>query len=569
MLRCCRLLRKGRFTVGEPFFESGPYISLANAKRYAQHAGELALVEGTASHGRVLDVLGSPDDLLPVLNGLLGEITGIDELPQDVADQVDAFDDAVPDLESRTDLRGKPCITIDPIDARDFDDAIGFEPGPEGGTLWVHIADVAAYVTTGSPLDMYALNRAMSTYVPGIVAPMLPHRLSSELCSLLPGRDRPAVSVELALDGDNAVQSVSFHRSVIRSMRRLDYDTVDTMIDGESSGDAIVDEQIAQLLSITRSMRTARMAAGALDLGLESVDVRCDQDGTVHAAIDRESPAHALVEECMLAANVAVGELLARTRRTAIFRVHAHPDPEAIMSLLGRLEVLSVPYPPPPDPMVGRDAARFASRVADSVKQHAARGRGRFAYPPMVLRALQRAEYAASPYPHSGLAVESYVHFTSPIRRYPDLVNHRSLLAHIGAADEEACAIAAGDAAEHISFVERELAKVERRADDIALSFLLYGRTVGAGNVDRTWNGEVVSVIPAGAFVRFGELYDGFLPARTIGQGERYELDPSGTALVGATSRHRLQLGDTVEVRVEAIDRARGKLDLRLINPRI
>lgn len=275
----------------------------------------------------------------------------------------------------------------------------------------------------------------------------------------------------------------------------------------------------------------------------------------------------------MLLANEAVGERLAQAKVPGIWRVHDDPDPAAVESLVKMFEHLAVPTPPLPDAFTGRAAARLTSDIAVLVRQYVnAKGRGELAYLPRVLRALQRARYDAAPGWHSGLAAKNYAHFTSPIRRYPDLVNHRSLLRLLGLSDEAPAAIDVSTIAEHVSWVEGESVAVERRANAVALSHRMfegmYDRnyslaSLGADNVDR-FTGEVVGLIASGCFVRFGSVFDGFVPARTMSAAERYDLDETGLALVGGKSGHTITLGDVIKVRVDGVDRSAGKISLRL-----
>jgi ribonuclease R len=579
-LVCCQIVKRGRYVAAEPYFEGGTLISLSNAKQYAHAEGQLAIVAATRSVGRVLELIGSEDNLRGVLRGLLAERGAYGEVPPPGMEvgspsraelaELDAIGDDVPHGDMRADMRGEICVTIDPPDARDHDDAIGLVRTGSGWQLWVHIADVAAFVPAGSALDLAALDRAMSTYVPGLVAPMLPHRLSSDLCSLRPGVDRGCVSVCLDLEADGSVVSTRFARTLIRSARRLSYEQVDALLAHGTPIAPVVDEMLTNLDQLTGSIRARRMARGALDMAMREVRWELGER-TVHGArLEPESASHRLVEECMLLANEAVGDRLAKAQAPGLWRVHDYPDAVAVDNLVATMERLGIPTPAVPEVMGGRDAARIAGECARLVHQFVlARRRGAHAFPPRVLRALQQARYAETPGVHSGLATSNYAHFTSPIRRYPDLINHRSLLALLGASQEPASMIDTAVVAEHVSFVERESITIERDADNIAAAHLLHRHTYvdGAGGEqsDGSWRGEVVGFIRSGAFIRFGDVYDGFLPARTISGDERYELDEHGLALEGVSSGHRIRLGDPINVYVERINRAAGRIELRMV----
>jgi ribonuclease R len=454
----------------------------------------------------------------------------------------------------------------------DHDDAIGIEPAEPDADhawkLWVHIADVAAYVPTGSPIDLEAIERAMSAYVPGTVAPMLPHALSSDLCSLRPGVDRGCVSVCAELAHAGEVMRVRFARTLVRSARRLSYDQVDDLLERGKPIDPVIDELLRGLDAVTRILRDRRMRRGALDMALPDVEFELGDQHPEDARLAPESRSHRLVEECMLVANDAVGLRLARAKAAGIWRVHDHPDPQSIEALFRTFEQLGVPTPALPDSFGGAEGAQLASEAAKQAQRYAETARrGRVTFAPRVLRALQQADYRASSGPHSGLATHSYAHFTSPIRRYPDLVNHRSLLTLLGIADDPPAIDDLGEVARHVSVVERELQKLERRAQKVTLAYLLHRRLhvereLGDDGQGR-FRGEVNGLVGGGMFVRFGDVFEGFVPARTLSVDERYELDELGLAMVGTRSGHRFRLGDPIDVYVDRVDRATGKVDLR------
>ena len=581
-LVCCQIVRKARFVTALPWFENGSPISLGDAKAHYGSVGKLALVQHARGFGRVVEVLGPIDSISAVMRGLLAEAGRFGPIPapghavgspsKAMQRQLDGLSTEIPYLEERIDCRGDLVVTIDPPTAQDHDDAIGVVRAPDAAahawTVAVHIADVSAYVPTGSPIDEAAREFAMSAYVPGTVAPMLPFELSSDLCSLRPGVDRGCVSVFADLDADGVVVDVRFARTIIRSARRLSYHEVDAVLDGSAAIDPVIDGLLADIDTVSQLLFDRRQTRGALVMSLPETVVELADDRVSGAHLDTGSASHRLVEECMLLANDAVGALLADAKAEGMWRIHDHPEPEAIESLFRTFEKLGVPTPPMPDDLGGKQAATLASEAAESARRYAeSTGRGRISYAPRVLRALQKAEYRAVPGPHSGLATSNYAHFTSPIRRYPDLVNHRSLLALLGLTTGEPATEELSAVATEVSATERELQKLERTSSNIALAYLLH-RRMFAGELsgddgEGSFTGEVVGLIGAGLFVRFAEVFDGFVPARSLSPNERYELDDDGLAMIGAASKHRIRLGDPIEVYVDGVDRAKGRIELR------
>jgi ribonuclease R len=262
----------------------------------------------------------------------------------------------------------------------------------------------------------------------------------------------------------------------------------------------------------------------------------------------------------MIRANEHVAAFLAGRRREALYRVHERPDPQSISRLLAQLVDLDVPTPPVPDRLAPQQAAELAGAISRRIAEYVGKaGRGREAFPALVLRALKQARYDPTNLGHSGLASTAYCHFTSPIRRYPDLVVHRALLRELGLSDDPLPDDLPG-LAEHLSARERAAAQLEYLADDICLAWLLDDALFDRG-WDEPWEGEITGAIGSGLFVRFGEVFEGMLPARRL-HGEFYELNATGTALVGRRSGRRFRLGDSIRVRVDSISKQEGKVDL-------
>jgi len=484
----------------------------------------------------------------------------------------------------RRDLTGLPTFTVDPATARDFDDAVSARHEGDSIRLWIHIADVAAHVPPGSPLDREALRRGNSTYAPGTVEPMLPHALSEEACSLAPGVERLTVTAEVELGPGGEPGAAAFYRSRIRSDARLDYDQLDVVFADRAEAPA----DVAEPLAIAREAAAAlgeRRGAASLDVESFEPEFRFDADGEPVAARGVEqTESHRLIERLMILANEQVAHLLARKRAPTIYRVHARPDPPRIERLIEQLHELGIPTPPLRGTPAPGEAAELAAEASRLVAREARRrGHGRSAYTTLVLRSLKQAQYSDVNSGHAGLGSAAYCHFTSPIRRYPDLVVHRALLAALGEGEPAPSAAEAREAAWQCSERERDSMRIERRADDICAAYLLARelreRSAAlrpasdpylGSDAGPVFEGEVSGLIRAGAFVAFGgelgDVYEGFLPARRLGGAERFELNESETALVGEDSRRRLRLGDPVSVRVSGIEAARGRVDLEPVD---
>jgi ribonuclease R len=469
----------------------------------------------------------------------------------------------------RRDLTDLATFTVDPATARDFDDAVSAQREGDGLRLWIHIADVAAHVKPGSPLDLEARRRANSTYAPGAVEPMLPRALSEEACSLAPGVERLAVTAEIELGSDGHPRAARFYRSRIRSRARLDYDELDLVF----AGRAAAPDGVAEPLAVAREAAAAlgeRRGATSLDVESAEPEFRFDSGGNVVAArLVPQTEAHRLIERLMILTNEQVAQLLERKRVPAVYRVHAQPDSGRVERMVEQLDALGVPTPPLGQGLAPSQAGAVAAEASRLVIAEAARrGHGREAYTSLVLRSLMQAQYSDRNSGHAGLGSPAYCHFTSPIRRYPDLLVHRALLATLGEGEAPPRAAEAREVARHCGESERESARIERDADDICAAYLLQ-RELGRRGAEAEFEGEVSGTIRAGAFASFGgelgDVYEGFVPARTIGS-ERFELNETETALVGRESGGTLRLGDPISVRVSGVEPERGRVDLELVD---
>jgi ribonuclease R len=553
--------RRGKLTVGEPYFVPGVPLVLDHRGLDDARPGDLAVVRKGRGRARLERVLGRSDRIETVLMGLLqerGELGAHEhhELPPATA-------------MGRADLRDVPSVTIDPDTAKDFDDAISVRRDGDGLRAYVHIADVAHFVPAGSPLDRGAAERGFSVYVPGLVAPMLPHQLADDACSLRPHQDRLVLTVEVPLNADLDAGEPLFYRSVIHSKARLTYGQAESMLAGREQAEPEVGETVVLAERVAEELRRRRFARGALRIEQPEVTFAFDGAGGVRAArLEAEPHAHMLVEELMILANECVAGLLAERRRESLYRVHEPPDPQSVARLLSMLAELDVPTPPAPDAdeLTPSAATRLAGQISERVAEYVGRsGRGTAAFPALVLRSLKQARYQPRNLGHSGLASPAYCHFTSPIRRYPDLVCHRALLRELGLSDEPLSEDL--DAlATHTSTREREAADVEYAADAICLAWLLERRLFEEG-WQREAEGEIVGVIGSGLFVRFEDVFEGYVPVRTL-TDDYYELTPLGTGLAGRRGGRTYRLGDRVTVRVERIEKAEGKIELSLARGR-
>jgi ribonuclease R len=563
--RVVLLEQRGRFLVGEPFFGRGRRVTVERSRD--ARPGRLALLRSEARGKRfkVERVLGRPDVARDVIEALMVDRGLQRSFPPGV--ERAARDAQVPDA-PRRDLTDLPTFTIDPVTARDFDDAISCEPlGEDHWRVRVHIADVSAYVRSGGAVDREAYRRATSVYVPGAVEPMLPEALSNDACSLRPGVDRLAVTVELELRGAETVKA-SFHRSLIRSDERLDYDRVDRIFAGHEPAAEPWAEPLAAARAAAAALQARRERRGALAIESVEPEFAFDRRGhLVEAVPTAQTESHRLIEHLMIAANEAVATRLSEGSIPALYRVHERPEPEAVKRLVAQLASLDVATPPVPDPLSASQAAEIVAQCSVLVDQHVRRtGHGRPALTFLVLRALKQARYSPVNLGHAGLQSPRYCHFTSPIRRYPDLICHRALLSTVGGGEDAPRAGTLEEAGEWTSARERDAMLIERDADDVARCFLLERDRFDPTHPgwETVYDGEITGLIGAGAFVTFGAGYQGLLPVRRL-RGDWWELNEEGTVLLGTRTGGAIRLGDPVTIAVRSIDAPRGRVDLDLV----
>jgi ribonuclease R len=607
--RVAVLERRGKFLVAEPFFRPGPRMAVSRDRRVS--VGDLIEVRaGTARNGRgrgggrvtVARRLGRPDVARDVIEALMVDrglarrfdpavehearhVAGSGAVEEASAGAigdpgvgagedatVGAVDDAgvaaVDDAgvgAGRRDLRALPTFTVDPVTARDFDDAIS--AAEDGGVrrIWVHIADVSRFVRPRSLLDGEAYRRGTSVYVPGAVEPMLPEAISNHACSLVPGQDRLAVTVEMTLSGDRVRQS-AFYRSVIRSDSRLDYGQVDRIFAGGERASGAWGPGLAVARAAAAALAEKRARRAALEVESSEPEFQFDRAGDVVSIEPAEqTESHRMIEHLMIAANEQVARLLVSRRVPTLYRVHERPDGAAAERLIEQLASLGVPTPPlPRGSMSPQQAADVIGEASQLVERWVASvGRGRRALTSLVLRSLKQAYYDQRNRGHAGLQLASYCHFTSPIRRYPDLICHRALLSTVGGEEPAPDSAWLASAGPWCSAREREAMSIERDADDIARCFTLERVVFAGGDPEVAFEGEVVGLASAGAFVAFGRdgEFEGMLPVRRM-RGDWWELNEEGTMLVGTRNGGAVRLGDPVRVRVGQVDAPRGRVDL-------
>jgi ribonuclease R len=498
--------------------------------------------------GEIIEVLGPPDaegvDMLSVLRQYQLPL----HFPKNVLQEARAIGTTVApnDSAGREDCRRHQVVTIDPDDAKDFDDAICLQRvSQDQWKLWVHIADVSHYVKPGSALDVEARKRGNSTYLVDRVIPMLPEALSNELCSLKPEVDRLTKCVEFLLSNEGRVLSTRFYPAVIHSKRRFTYKEVLAILEG-SPKDSI-ERMLHDAHELAQKIRRARFKAGSLELDFPEMKIRLDERGRI-ARIERvmNDVSHQLIEEYMLLANEAVATRLMSQNLKAIYRVHEEPDERRLQEY--REEVLS--HNVPCGNLTKRAEVQRLLQRLGTIAIGAALKIG-------FLRSLMRARYAVEPLGHYGLAKAKYAHFTSPIRRYADLVVHRALFQKSHGPTHSL-----KETADHISDTERNSADAERDSKDVKLYAFLKAQL--ASSKPTPYPALVIDVRNFGFFVDVpGLAMSGLVHLSSI-EDDFYQFDPQRNQLVGRRNRRMIRLGDKVEVQVAKVDSFKKQVDFRL-----
>ena len=507
--------------------------------------------------GSILEDLGAQDAPGVDVDSLLRE-AGIDEaFPQDVIDEANRLSGAItPErMEGRRDLRDVVTFTIDPETAKDYDDAVSIEPHPDGGwTLGVHIADVSTYVTPGSLIDKEAFRRGNSIYLVDRAVMMLPRELTTKVCSLNPENDHLTHSVELHLSAEGELLGYETFPSVIHSKARLTYTQVQRFIDGERNHgipEAVL-QRLENLWPLAQRVRARRVAAGSVEINTPEIEIKLNDQGRIEKMMPRSASkeAYQLIEECMLLANRAVAEILIAAEQPAIYRVHDEPDEEQWAAMGMELQALGIAALPQTRQEIN-DAVRLAAGTAVEYTANLA-----------ILRNFKRAEYASQQIGHFGLAFDDYTHFTSPIRRYPDLLVHRLLKAveqgrPIALSTEQIDVIAL-----HCNETERQADELERQSTE-KKRIEYYSELINRAE-PRTFKGYIVAIKGKGMIVELPDsLQRGMVTFASI-SSDWLEADEDMTRAVTRGGTVRYTIGEEVEVMLAKVDTARGFIDFVL-----
>lgn len=458
----------------------------------------------------------------------------------------------------REDLRGLPLVTIDGEDARDFDDALYAEANSEGFRLIVAIADVSHYVRPGTALDAQALERGTSVYFPTRVIPMLPTALSDHLCSLAPGVDRLCFVADMQVSPGGLPRSARFYPAVMRSAARLTYtQAYEALFEGRPAARTALGallEPLQALVDVYRALHKARARRGALDFDAPEARLVIDPSERVRAVeLRTRNDAHRLVEECMILANVAVATALEKSRTPTLYRVHGEPESEKIERLISALAALQIEAHLP-EQIVTRDLQAIARRLGHGTERPFIES--------LIVRAMPQALYQPANIGHFGLALTHYAHFTSPIRRYPDLIVHRTLKAQIGAPGGAAVRYEPGE----LAVMGESTSRLEKRADEADRYVSTFLKcTYLRERIGQVFLGLITTVVEFGCFVQILDVgVDGLLHIDNL-RDDVYEMEAHGHAWRGRRGGRRLATGTQVRVLVTSVNPIEGLVDLELV----
>ena len=520
--------------------------------------------------GRVLEVLGRLDDVGTDLKVIMAKYSLPDAFPEEVEAEAQRVPQSVgpADVAGRTDFRSWDTVTVDPETARDHDDAISLDRLPGGGwKLAVHIADVAHYVRPGSLLDQEAYLRGTSVYFPDRVVPMLPHALSSQICSLVEDQDRLTQTVVLELDARGKVRKPEFHDGVIRSRARMTYQQVQRIVDGDAEPRrtfAPLVPLFERMDELAKLMRQRRYERGSLDFDLPEPKLVLDAAGQMTGIVATERlDSMRSIEEFMLAANEAVAARLSKARMPALFRIHEQPDPERVEEFAELVSSFGYRVPPNLEGIRPQDFQLILRQIEGKPEEKLV------SY--LLLRTMRLARYHEENLGHFGLATQMYAHFTSPIRRYPDLVVHRALRAlrrresdgSRGGAER----VPMEDLPADLSEMGRHLSEMERRASDAERELVEWKKVrFMADKLGDVFAGYVTGVQAFGLFVELDEVYVQGLVHVSSMTDDYYLFNEKAHTLKGENTGKAYRLGDRVEVQVVRVDLERRQIDFALVD---
>lgn len=507
--------------------------------------------------GRIVEVLGAADNPQVDIETMIRSHELPHKFSAETLDQAAAVPETIDakEIARRVDLRQLPLVTIDGETAKDFDDAVALKQQDDGTfTLWVCIADVSHYVEPQTPLDIDAVERGTSVYFPGYCVPMLPEALSNGICSLNPDEDRLVMTAELHFDQNGKRLESKFYPAVMRSQARLTYTQVAACLDApeRSELDATLIEQLQQMAELAKALSKMRQTRGSLDMDLPEVEILLDESGAPFDLVKTErTMAHRLIEEFMLAANEAVAEFLTKKDWGLLYRIHEEPELQKLQELQQLAAQCGVGL------VLGKKLQQNLQQLlVDIADKPEARLVNQ-----QLLRSLKQACYSPHNSGHFGLAAECYCHFTSPIRRYPDLVVHRVLKLAL-AGRSKSLALSENKLlklGEETSAKERRAMQAERDLIELRRCQVMQDR------VGEVFDGTISSVAEFGFFVELDGIYvDGLVHVRTL-QSDYYHFDPAAVALIGERRRTQFRVGMRVRVKVAKVELWRRRIDFTLV----
>ena len=521
---------------------------------------------GSASQGpsgRIIEILGDPLSASVQIRMAIIQAGLRESFPQPVLTEVESLGEVTACADGRADLRHLPHVTIDGETARDFDDAVCVEQTAEGFTLYVSIADVSHYVRPGSEVDREAYLRGTSVYLPDRVLPMLPERLSNHLCSLVPDQDRPAFTAELHYDREGRRTGARYQKSLIRSGKRFTYTLVDQLLYQRDPQSRTEYTDLLPMLEAAKRLagllKKRRIERGSLEFNIPEPEISLKKDMVASIALAKRNQAHMLIEDFMLAANEAVAETLAKAGRPVLYRIHEYPDPNKLETFTEAAKALG--FNLPRSEVSPAWFAQVITQAKDSPAEYIVNS--------LLLRTMQQARYSPENAGHFGLAAGFYLHFTSPIRRYPDLVAHRvlqAMLMQAAAKDPDRPLPAAGtdlgEAGLHLSQCERKAVDIERNVHARCSALFLKDR------LGETFGAIISGVTAFGLFIALDDCYiSGAIPVVSM-TDDFYLHDARRYRLIGERSNRIYQLGDRVQVILEEVNMTSKRITFRLAQER-